>query len=80
MPFVDDGLRQLAAARLAVLFTVTMPGTTERKYGLAAAGNSSWSWSAAVVVSGVRKVGELHSAAAALPLIEPCVHAWRISD
>ena len=53
-------------SRVAVLFAATIPGATEGKYGLAAAENSSWVWSGAVVVSDVRAVGQLHAAAAEL--------------
>lgn len=59
-------------AQAAVLFTATLPGATEGRYGLAATGNSSgpqsWSWSGAVVVSDVRIVSQLHAAAAQLGL------------
>jgi hypothetical protein len=59
-------------AKVAVLFTATLPGATEGQYGLAAAGISSgpqsWSWHGAVVVSDVRIVSQLHAAAAALGL------------
>lgn len=59
-------------AQAAVMFTATMPGATEGRYGLAAAGNSSgpqsWSWNGAVVVSDVRTVSQLHAAAAKLGL------------
>lgn len=58
-------------AQVAVLFMATMPGTTEGKYGLAATGNFSWAWSGAVLVSDVRKVSELHAAAAGLG-VEVC--------
>jgi len=51
-------------ARHAVMFTATIPGATEGKYGLALAGNSSWSWSGAVVISSAKTVSELHAAAA----------------
>lgn len=55
-------------ARHAVMFAATMPGSSEGGYGLASAGNSSWSWKGTVVVSDVRKVSELHAAAADLGL------------
>lgn len=59
-------------AQAAVLFTATLPGAAEGRYGLAATGNSSgrqsWSWSGTVVVSDVRIVSELHAAAAELGL------------
>jgi hypothetical protein len=62
----DDAQAVQPKARHAVLFTATVPGATEGKYGLAAAGNSSWSWSGAVVISSARTVSELHTAAADL--------------
>lgn len=55
-------------ARHAVMFAATIPGATVGKYGLAAAGDCSWSWSGAVVISSARTVGEFHAAAAALGL------------
>ena len=59
-------------AQAAVLFTATLPGATQGQYGLAAAGISSrpqsWSWRGAVVISDVRAVSLLHSAAAELGL------------
>ena len=55
-------------ARQAVLFTATIPGSTEGRYGLASAGEFSWSWTGAVVVSDVRVVGKLHAIAADLGL------------
>lgn len=59
-------------AQAAVLFTATLPGATEGRYGLAAAeissGPQSWSWNGAVVVSDVRIVSHLHAAAAELGL------------
>lgn len=55
-------------SRAAVLFTATVPGATEGKYGLATAGNSSWSWNGAVMISDVRTVSQLHAAAADLGL------------
>lgn len=53
-------------ARHAVMFAATIPGATEGRYGLALAGNSSWSWNEAVVISSARTVSELHAAAADL--------------
>lgn len=64
----EEAEAALLGARFAVLFTATMPGTTEGTYGLAAAGNTSWSGSGAVVASDVRRVSELHAAAADLGL------------
>ena len=59
-------------AQAAVLFTATLPGATEGRYGLSAAGISSgpqsWSWSGAVVISDVRAVSQLHADAAELGL------------
>ncbi len=59
-------------AQAAVLFTATLPGATEGRYGLAAAGISSgpqsWSWRGAVVISDVRIVSQLHAAAAEVGL------------
>lgn len=55
-------------SRVAVIFTATIPGASEGRYGLAVVTDSSWSWSGAIVVSDVRKVGELHAAAAALSM------------
>jgi len=53
-------------ARHAVMFAATIPGATEGRYGLALAGNSSWSWNGVVVISSARTVSELHAAAADL--------------
>jgi hypothetical protein len=50
------------------MFTATLPGASEGMYGLASAGNSSWSWTGAVVVSDVRNISELNAAAAELGL------------
>lgn len=59
-------------AQAAILFTATLPGATEGRYGLAATGISSgpqsWSWNGAVVVSDVGIVSQLHAAAAELGL------------
>jgi len=65
-------------ARQAVLFAATIPGASEGKYGLASAGNSSWWWNWVVVVSDVRRVGELHAAAADLGLEVAEVYAGMI--
>ena len=58
------------AARQAILFTATLPGATEGRYGLAAPEISSgplfWAWSGALVVSAMRDVGHFHGAAAGL--------------
>ncbi len=62
----DDAHAVQPKARHAVMFAATIPGATEGKYGLALAGNSSWSWSGAVVISSARTVSEFHAAAAAL--------------
>lgn len=64
----DEAEAAQPGSQFAVLFTATMPGTTQGKYGLAAAGNSSWSGSGAVVASDVQRVSELHAAAADLGL------------
>jgi hypothetical protein len=53
-------------ARHVVMFAATIPGATEGKCGLALAGNFSWSWKGAVVISSARTVSELHAAAADL--------------
>jgi SepF-like predicted cell division protein (DUF552 family) len=50
------------------MFTATLPGASVGNYGLASAGNSSWSWSGAVVISDVRNISELNAAAAELGL------------
>lgn len=65
-------------ARQAVLFAATIPGASEGRYGLASAGNSSWSWKGVVVVSDVRRVSELHAAAADLGLEVVEVYAGMI--
>ena len=62
----DEAQAVQRETRQVVLFTATVPGASEGSYGLAAARNSSWSWSGAVVVSSARTVGELHAAAADL--------------
>ncbi len=62
----DDAQAVQPKARVAVVFMVTIPGATEGRYGLALAGNSSWSWNGAVVISSARTVSELHAAAADL--------------
>lgn len=74
----DDAKAVLREARQAVMFTATVPGTTEGKYGLALAGNSSWSWSWAVVISSARSVSQLHAAAAALGLEVAEVYAGMV--
>ena len=48
------------------MFTATIPGATAAKYGLAMAGNLSWSWSGAVIVSSVKTISEFHQKAASL--------------
>jgi len=65
-------------ARQAVTFAATIPGTTEGRYGLALAGNSSWSWSGAVVISSARTVSEFHTAAADLGIEVTEVYAGMI--
>jgi len=64
----DEVLAVQPEARQAVLFVATIPGAAEAKYGLASTGNSSWSWSGAVVVSSAKTVSEFHAAAAELGL------------
>ena len=61
----DDAQAVQREARQAVLFTATIPGATEGRYGLATAGDFSWAWSGTIVVSSVRTVSQLHAAAAA---------------
>ena len=60
----DDAKAVSPEARQAVTFTATVPGATEGKYGLAAAGDFSWAWSGAVVISSARTVSRFHAAAA----------------
>jgi len=60
----DAALAVQPKARHAVMFMATIPGAKEGRYGLALAGNSSWSWSGAVVISSAKTVSELHAAAA----------------
>ena len=62
----DDAQAVQPQARHAVMLAATIPGATEGKYGLALAGNSSWSWSGAVVISSARTVSQFQSAAADL--------------
>jgi len=62
----DEAQAVQPKAHHAVMFTATIPGSTEGKYGLAAAGDFSWSWSGAVVISSARMVSEFHAAAADL--------------
>ncbi len=50
----------------AVLFTATIPGATESRYGLASAGDFSWAWKGSVIVSSMKQISELHGAAALL--------------
>lgn len=64
----DDAQAVQPNALAAVLFTATLPGATEGRYGLAAAGISSWAWHGSVVSSDVRAVSQLHEAAAELGL------------
>jgi len=64
----DDAQAVQPKARLAVVFAATIPGATEGRYGLASAGNSSWSWHGAVVISSAKIVSEFHAAAADLGL------------
>lgn len=68
----DDAQAVQQDAQVAVVFTATLPGATEGRYGLGAAGNlsdpQSWSWNGAVEVSDVRTVSQLHAAAAELGL------------
>lgn len=62
----DEAKAVQPKARQAVMFAATIPGASEGKYGLAAAGDfSSW-WSGAVVISSARTVSEFHAAAADL--------------
>ena len=62
----DDAQTVQPDARQAVMFTATVPGASEGKYGLATAGGFCWSWNGAVVISSARTVSQLHAAAAAL--------------
>ena len=64
----DDAQAVQSEARQAVTFTATIPGASEGRYGLATAGDFSWSWSGAVVISSARTVSHFHAAAAALGL------------
>lgn len=64
----EDASAVQPKARHTVMFTATIPGASEGRYGLASTGNSSWSWSGAVVISSARTVSELHAAAADLGL------------
>ena len=74
----DDAHAVQGETRQAVTFTATIPGATKGKYGLASAGDFSWSWSGAVVVSSVRTVSQLHAAAAALGLEVAEIYAGMI--
>ncbi len=74
----DDAQAVQPKARLAVVFIATISGATEGRYGLALAGNSSWSWSGAVVVSSAKSVSEFHAAAAALGVEVAEVYAGMI--
>ena len=76
--FGDEAQAVQPEARQAVTFSATIPGATEGKYGLASAGDFSWSWSGVVVVSSVRTVSQLHAAAAALGLEVAEVYAGMI--
>ena len=62
----DDAQAVQPKARHAVMFAATIPGSIEGRYGLALAGNSSWSWSGGVIISSARTVSEFHAAAAEL--------------
>ena len=68
----DDAQAVQQDAQAAVVFTATLPGATEGRFGFSATGNSSgpqsWSWNGAVVVSDVRIASQLHAAAAELGL------------
>jgi len=64
----DEAQAVQPEARVAVVFMATIPGATEAKYGLASAGNSSWLWNGAVVISSAKTVSEFHAAAADLGL------------
>ena len=61
----DEAQAVQPEGRHAVLFTATIPGATNGKYGLASAGDFSWSWHGAVIISSARTVSQLHAAAAA---------------
>jgi len=74
----DDAQAVQPKARLAVVFIATIPGATEGRYGLALAGNSSWSWSGAVVISSAKTVSELHAAAADLGIEVAEVYAGMV--
>jgi len=64
----EDAQAVQSEARQAVLFAATIPRASVGRYCLASAGNSSWSWEGAVVVSSARTVSDFHAAAAALGL------------
>ena len=74
----DEAQAVQPEARQAVTFFATIPGASEGKYGLATAGDFSWAWSGAVVISSARTVGQLHAAAAALGLEVAEVYAGMI--
>ena len=66
----DEAQAMQPEPRQVVMFTATIPGATEGRYGLVAAeissGPVSWTWSGTVIVSSVKTVGEFHQTAVSL--------------
>ena len=74
----DDAQAAQPEAQQTVMFTATVPGASEGKYGLASAGDFSWVWNGAVIISSARNVGQLHAAAADLGLEVAEVYAGMV--
>jgi hypothetical protein len=66
----DDAHAVHPEARQVIVFSATIPGASEGKYGLAApeisSGPVSWSWRGSIIVSAMKSVGHFHGAAASL--------------
>lgn len=60
------------------MFTATIPGASKGTFGLASAGDLSWSWRGAVVTSDVKKISDLNAVAADLDLEVAEVYAGMI--
>lgn len=65
-------------ANRVAMFTATIPGATEGRFGLASTGNFSWSWQAAVVISDVKPISDMNTVAVDLGLEVAEVYAGMI--